>query len=177
MANMSKFAATIVLGVIVTMASACTDADTPIFIMQNQVPDVGCLPPASLGSTFLPRGRIDTNAGDGYRFTPLVQNIATSGDTAAQHVAFIEGADIELSFQSGFFSAEEVAARDEATQALYSLLTRFSKRFSGAIQPNGGLTSFVFTIIPEQLLTDFAAPKLSDDGTQTVEVRAKVASP
>ncbi len=154
------------LGAFAVLAG-CTNAGSPIFILQNQVPDEGCVISSSTSADFNPRGRIDVNAGAGYLFTPVVENVADQGD-GAQGVVFVEGADIELTLEKGLLDA---AVYDEAVS---KNLIKFSKRFSGAIQPDGGTTSFAFTVIPDQLMTDYVAARLADDGSQLTEVKVGV---
>jgi hypothetical protein len=164
MRHASSVATATFLGAVAVLAG-CTAAGTPIFILQNQVPAEGCVPPTDLGS-FNPRGRIDTAASGGYVFTPVVQNVAEAD--GVQGLVFVEGADVDLTLQSGFI--DEAAVEDDDT---FRALTHFSKRFSGTIQPGEGLTSFVFTILPRELLADYMAERLAADGT-LVEVQADV---
>jgi hypothetical protein len=151
--------AAIAIATLSIVGTACTDAGSPILIMQNQVPGADCVVPSGLGGEYNPRGRIDTNASAGYLLTPLVQNVAnTEGVEEHLRMAFIEGADIDLSVQEG----------GPAVTASLS----FSKRFSGTIQPNGGLSSFAFTVIPLEVLADLAEGLT--EPTQLVEVMVDV---
>src|SRR5690349_13970882 len=117
------------------LASACTDAGNTLIVLQNQVPGNGCTVSADRSSDFIPRGRIDAAAEDGYLFTPLVQNVAESTGQDNQRILFVEGADVTL---SGDFEAD-------------GSLTSFSQAFSGSLLP-GDLASFAFIIVPEQLV-------------------------
>ncbi|HUH05778.1 MAG TPA: hypothetical protein VML75_27495 [Kofleriaceae bacterium] len=140
--------------------AGCTDADQPVIILQNQVPDDGCIVPVGAGSDFRPRGIIDTQSGAGYLFTPLAQNNAAALDgNPTARLAIIEGAEVALTLQD---SAVSVAEGD----------TNFTKRFSGSIQPNGGLTSFAFTIIDKRVLDAIAGVIETPD--QRFEVLAEV---
>ncbi len=152
--------AAIAIATVTIVATACTDAGSPILIMQNQVPGDGCVVSAALTDNYNPRGRIDTNAGAGYLFTPLVQNIATvEDDNAHLRIAFIEGADIDVSIQAGVPDPD-------------ASLTKFSKRFSGVIQPEGGLTTFAFTVVELDLLDQLAASLT--DSSQIIELMVDV---
>ena len=155
--------AALAVGTVAIVATSCTDAGSPLIIMQNQVPGDGCEVSSSLGDAYNPRGRIDTNAGAGYLFTPLVQNVATvESGNAHLRAVFVEGADIDISIQSGFLTDEALAALDDATRARLDSLTKFSKRFSGVVEASGGMTSFAFTVIPLELMEEFLAPGLVD---------------
>jgi hypothetical protein len=140
--------------------AGCTDADQPIIILQNQVPDEGCIIPVGTGSGFRPRGIIDTQSAAGYLFTPLVQNnaVSISGNPNAR-LATIQGAEVGLTLQD---PSVTVAEGDLS----------FTKRFSGTIQPDGGLTSFSFTIIDKRVLDAIAGVIESPD--QRFEVLAEI---
>src|SRR5687768_6206163 len=133
------------------LSAACTDAGTTLIILQNQAPDEGCEVSADRTSTFIPRGHIDAQAGDGYLFTPLVQNVAQSTGNDSQRILFVEGADIDL---SGDFSAD-------------GSLTSFSQAFSGSLLP-GDFASFAFIIVPEQLVMDIGS-SLGEGGSVAVD--------
>lgn len=140
--------------------AGCTDADQPVIILQNQVPDEGCVIPIGTGSGFRPRGIIDTQSGAGYLFTPLAQNNALSIDgNPNARLATIQGAEVALTLQD---PAVAVAEGDLS----------FTKRFSGTIQPDGGLTSFSFTIIDKRVLDAIAGAIESPD--QRFEVLAEI---
>ena len=146
------------------IGSACTDGGTSLVILQNQVPGAGC----SIGtdtSTFNPIGRIDTDARDGYLFTPVVQSLVaeTASETGSPRIVFIEGADVKLSFQAGLLSEAEEAGLEE------SGLSEFSLPFSGAVMP-GGLASFAFVVVPKKLLDTLAGKVSAEPAHITAEV-------
>lgn len=154
----------------ISLAGGCTDGGQPLLIMQNNVPDVGCSVSNDVTSAFIPRGRIDTNAEAGYVFTPVVQNVSEvlSNQTQSQRTAFIEGANIKLSVQAGFFG--DSPPTDDPN---FKLFTKFSKGFSGNVAPEGGFTSFIFTIMEKDFMTQFLAPGLGDP-TSSVQIHAKI---
>ena len=129
------------------LAAGCTtDSGGSMIIVQNQVPDDGCIIPSSQSATFRGRGIIDVQAGEGYVFTPLLQSLVLENTTSdSPRVVAVRGADVDLSFPDGFFSAEE------ETELQGSRLTRFSTAFSGSVFP-GAFTSFGFVIVPRGLL-------------------------
>ncbi len=131
---------------LVTLSGCTTDSGGSMLIVQNQIPGDGCEISASQGM-FYSSGVIDTNASRGYVFTPLVQSlISESGDDSNPRVIAMRGADVEITFPSGFLSADEEAdLRDDR-------LTRFSQAFSGSVFP-GALSSFSFVVVPTGLLT------------------------
>ena len=137
-------------------ASACTDAGTTLIVLQNQVPGEGCTVSADRANDFIPRGRIDAAAEDGYLFTPLVQNVAERTQNDSQRILFVEGADVTL---SGDFEAD-------------SSLTEFSQAFSGSLLP-GDFGSFAFIIVPEQLVRDLGEA-LPDNGEVAVNAEITV---
>lgn len=128
------------------LAAGCTtDAGESMIILQNQVPEAGCVIPTDEGSVFRGAGRIDVRAGEGYVFTPLVRSLVLAAGSSPRVIA-VRGADVDVTFPDGFFSAaEEDELRDDR-------LTRFSQAFSGSLLPDGGVTSFGFVTVPRGLL-------------------------
>lgn len=153
------------------LAVGCVDDDLSLVVVQNQVPGDQCVISASPTDEFRARGIIDTNADAGYLFTPVVRNYAVTGGsiTEAQRLIQVEGADVVLEIQPGVFTEEELDALREEQP----LLTEFSSRFSGVVEPDGGTTSFQFPIISEPLL-EALATKLADDGSNTASVKATI---
>ncbi len=155
-------------GLLATAAGGCTDAGRPLFILQNQIPDTSCEVNSSANSSFRSSGIIDVNAPGGYVFFPLVQNVAEAPNTAddSAKVVLIRGADVELSFQSGFLdgvSGDPISVIDANRQ-----LTR---PFSGNVQPNGGLQAFAFEILSRNLVNALADPAFDGkfaNGTTTI---------
>src|SRR5678816_3490634 len=108
-----------------------TNGGRPLVILNNLAPDEGCTF-STTGESFVTRGRIDTQAASGYLFSPLVRNTAVSvEDDPGARLASIEGADIELSVQEGFFG-------DSGPPDGFADDAGFTKLFSGAIEPDGG---------------------------------------
>lgn len=149
----------------VLLGSACTDADNPLIILHNQVPDEGCIVPVNETGGFFSRGLIDTQAASGYIFTPLVQNNALPIDgNPNARIASVQGATVKISLQEG--------TGIDLTSDAVAPLVNFTKRFSGTIQPDGGLGTFAFTIIDKALLTVLEGALGSPD--QRLEVQAEV---
>ena len=138
------------------LSAACTEAGTTLIVLQNQAPDVGCVVSADRSSLFIPRGRIDAEADEGYLFTPLVQNVAESTGNDSQRILFVEGADITL---SGDFQAD-------------AGLTAFSQAFSGSLLP-GDFASFAFIIVPEQLVAQLGG-SLGEGGSIPVDAEITI---
>lgn len=133
--------------VAVAMAAACTDDGESMRIVQNQIPQEGCSIPADSSAEFRPSGVIQSNSPGGYVFTPVIQSLLVipTNRPDVQRVVSLRGADIDVTFPDGFFSADEEAElRDDA-------LTRFSSAFSGTLLAEGTL-SVGFVIVPAELL-------------------------
>jgi len=150
------------------LASACvsSDEDTSILILQNQLPTAECGPQTDPSAPFLPRGLVDTNSPNGYVLSPIVQNSASTVDSTVSQLYLFEGADIDLTPQSGFFSEEQLAALNADNQL------SFSQRFSGIIMPDGGVTMMIFEIMSKSLLDTIGAT-LPTDGT-VLQVKAEI---
>jgi hypothetical protein len=162
---------TLTSALLATLAVGCVDDDLSLVILQNQVPGANCTIEANPTTEFRARGIIDARADFGYLFTPVVRNYAVTGGsvTEAQRLIQVQGADVELQIQPGVFTEEELAA----LVADQPLLTRFSARFSGVVEPDGGTTAFQFTLLSKALL-DALATKLADDGSNLAAVQATV---
>jgi hypothetical protein len=134
------------LAALVTASGCTTDSGGSMLIVQNQVVEgEACDVPASrMGSRNT--GLIDTNAGDGYVFTPLVQSLIEDTSEDSERVISMRGADVEISFTSGF---DEADVSDDR-------LIRFSSAFSGSVFP-GAQSSFAFVVVQEDLLDEIAA--------------------
>ena len=166
MGRSSVVTSCVVFGSLLLGGAACTSADGALLILQNQEAAEQCLVTADLGA-FVSRGRIDTNAEEGYSFNPLVQNSASTetnndGETL-NRVAIIEGAEVKLTLQEGLFD----------TNDRMTALTNFTARFSGAIQPDGAFSAFTFTVIPKDLL-DLMAPALAGGAITEVKVETTI---
>lgn len=139
-------------------ATACTtDGGAGFFIVQNNVPGDGCTISSDVGSAFRSKGIVEVDYASGYLFTPVVQSLfQASGDPNVDHVIFVQGADVSLSFPRG-----ELDDRPA-----------FRQMFSGSIFPDGGTTSFGFDIIPRPDM-DAIGEAIPEDGG-SVLVRADI---
>lgn len=146
-------------GALAAAAPGCTsEGGAGFFIVQNQVPAEGCVIPTDVGSGFRSKGVVEADYAAGYLFTPVVQSLfqaSMSGDV--DHVIFVRGADISLSFPSG-------ALAD---------VPEFRQMFSGSIFP-GGTTSFGFDIIPRAEMDDIADAIPETGGTISVQAEIKM---
>ena len=158
-------AAACILLVLAGLAStACTvDAERPLFIIQNQVPNIDCTIPADKGTLFRASGVIDTGGQQNYVFTPLVESRADPVDESdpLQRAIIIEGATVNLIIPDG-------AADIGALENLGAI--NFTKRFSTVLEPSG-LKAFAFTIVPAAVT---ASIQNSLTGLNTVEVLAEI---
>lgn len=139
-----------------TSQFGCTaDGAESIQIIRNQLPDEGCVIPTVADGPYQPRGRIDVNSPNGYRFTPLVQSFAEENDNSMRRT-FINGANIDISFAGS--NTPVVSAGLENS-------IKFRTLFSGSIAASGS-TSLDFDIVTRELLAD-----LVDDVTPTNPVQ------
>ncbi len=145
----------VLFGALAAAAPACTsEGGAGFFIVQNQVPSEGCVIPSDVSSTFLSKGTVEVDLAGGYFFTPVVQSLfRTSESSDVDHVIFVQGADVSLTFPRGELS-------DVPT---------FRQMFSGSIFP-GGTTSFGFDIIPRDTLDSIGEVV----GVDPVAVRATI---
>lgn len=132
---------------------ACkSEGGAGFFIVQNQVPAENCVIPSDVSSTFLSKGTVEVDYAAGYFFTPVVQSLFTPSMNAdVDHVIFVRGADVSLSFPRGELSDVDT----------------FRQMFSGSVFPNG-TTSFGFDIVPRNVLNDIAGVIPEEGGTISV---------
>ena len=146
-------------GAAVAASSACTsEGGAGFFIVQNNVPGEGCVISPDVTSPFLSRGAVEVDLANGYFFTPVAQSLfQTSENADVDHVIFVQGADVSISFPSHELD-------DFST---------VRQMFSGSIFP-GGTTSFGFQIVSRDDL-DAMAGTVSDDPAHPLAVRVEVA--
>ena len=125
--------------------SSCTDAGRPLVIIQNQVPDDGCIVPSSASANFRGVGTADVNSPGGYLFFPLVQNVADGNkNDLSERVAQMRGADVTVEFQNGVLP--------EVLPELIERDLKLTHPFSGTINPDGDTTGFAFEVVTESML-------------------------
>lgn len=156
--------------------AACVDgSDENIVILQNQVPEPGCVIPGSQDTAFIGSGIIEAGSQLGYRFNPLLKNFADTENATQQDIAFVQGATVDIDVVSGEF--------DAATLAEFRAdgLTHFRVPFAASIEPNE-TTSLSFEIVPQDLLERLQQELPTDDPTDhalliiTVRVDGRVGS-
>ncbi|MBL4635609.1 MAG: hypothetical protein JKY56_17245 [Kofleriaceae bacterium] len=150
----------------------CVDAADSIVILNNQVPEAGCILKAGTNEPFFSRGQIDVvdlSQTNGYLFTPVILNRAVGNDSS-DSLFFAEGANVDLEFIPDFFSEDELA------QLKADGNSRFLQEFSGSVAAEGTGT-FDFEIIPRTMLSAIAAKLQPGDSTRVlakVEIVGKI---
>jgi len=148
-----SLSAAAILGAALFLGS-CTTPPGQFIIIQDQVPQSGCVAPADLSAAYQDSGDLDlsliTNGAEtGYLFFPLMQNdapAATGGGIDANRIALSE-------FQI------DLSVADDAPPLIVSLfkngtvanLTKFSVPTSGSIASGGGNTSGSVNAVPAEL--------------------------
>jgi hypothetical protein len=144
---------------LVCAAPACTsEGGAGFFIVQNNVPAEDCVIPSDTASAFLSKGTVEVDYAAGYFFTPVVQSLFTPSMNAdVDHVIFVRGADISLSFPRGELSS----------------VGTFRQMFSGSVFPDG-TTSFGFDIVPREVLNDIGAAIPAEGGAIAVSAEIQM---
>jgi len=136
-----------------TVSGCVSDnAGSPLVILRNLAPASGCV--LDTGSdTYFSSGFIQDDSPTGYLFTPLVRNDleTTEGEVTTSKTIFIEGARVELTFYDDTLF-------DDATLAEMRRvgLTRYQTPISGSIEPDGGLATFGFEVVPAGVISAVA---------------------
>ncbi len=136
---------------LLAIPSGCApdDDDSSLIMLHNLAPDEGCTTSPNLSETALGSGVIDVNATQGYFFTPLVQNTASTLEGAilvSQRLALVEGVNVKVTFPQGALSDGTISSLNDSN------LLEFSQRFSVTVQPDDGLLALSFFALPVQLL-------------------------
>jgi len=139
-----------------TCQVACTaEGAESMLLLRNQQPTEGCQISVNPTGAYQPAGRIDVSSAQGYRFTPLIQNLAQSNMNSMKRI-FIEGANVDIEFLN---------ANPPTVGAGLENSINFRAPFSGSVESNG-FTTFDFTIVTRELLAD-----LADDVTPTNSIQ------
>ena len=149
----------------------CGRAPGQFFIIQNQVPESGCVIPAGKGATYRGEGTLDVRVpsalGDtAYELFPLLENdfpLDPGGEVQPNRIA-LAGFDVDIELVDGsaavhdFFTAR---ATDPATQPL----ARYQVPWSGSVDAGGGLTAAFTNGFPTELAQSLRNAKLLADGS------------
>jgi hypothetical protein len=145
-------------------AVACVETgDEAVVILQNQLPEDGCVVSASVTESYLGAGVIDVASQDGYQFTPVAKNFRTATDGGGRTIAFVTGIEVDLSFADPtlFDAASSVELRNQG-------ITQFVVPYAAMIDA-GATTSFVVEILPPELIELIAeTPQLADAQSSTI---------
>jgi hypothetical protein len=135
----------------------CGTPPGQFIIIQDQVPDTGCVVSASLGAVYRDSGDLDLSlvgngAETGYLFFPLMQNNApaSTGGIDPNRIALSEF-QVDLSVADGappgIVSLFQSASSDPAV----ARLIKFSVPTSGSVASGGGNTSGTVDAVPAEL--------------------------
>lgn len=142
------------------LAAGCADqGGHQIIVLNNAVPDDGCILTAAEGAAFDSSGIVDAQgaiadvAGVGFFVVPLIKNISDSADGTleAERTVILQGARVDLVIGT---HADGTALLDDATMDELTALNalKFTVPFSGAVSPDGGLAVLSFDGIPLETL-------------------------
>jgi hypothetical protein len=132
---------------------ACNGPSGQFYVVQNQVPNAGCVIPAGEGALYKGEGildiRVPVTASDGaYLLFPLLKNdLPVSGDGVEPNRIALAGFEVDLRFVDGPSEAGDFFAQlaaDPSTEAL----VRYQSPWSGSVSPGGGTTTAVTAAFP-----------------------------
>lgn len=153
------------------------DGDLSLLIIQNQIPEDGCVIPGTSAGEFRGLGVLDLDGPEnpGYVFTPLVKN-GTVGDqeNPNQNVVTLQGANVELKAAT---TSNSIRLIEGASGGTLPLLPREHQLrtplFSGSVSPNGGTTGLAFFAIDADQ-ANIIRTTLASQGWTSVQVVARV---
>lgn len=151
--------------VVVALAGACVEnnADSGLVVVRNIAPATSCVvDPDSV--LVQPAGTIEDDSVNGYVFTPLVRNdlVSAEGEPITAKSIFITGARVTIDFYD-----KELFTAAEQTQFDTDGLTKFLVPSSGAIEPDGGVSTFHLEIVPSELIAKIATKLATVTGDPT----------
>jgi hypothetical protein len=138
-----------------TLTAGCGGEWERFFIVQNQVPQSGCVIPASPGGVYRGSGTLDVglvgaSALDGYVLFPLLQNdLPAMGDntTTEPNRLALREFRVQLELAPGAPAAlAAVFAQPELAPYLV-----YSQPWSGSVDPGGGNTAAAVTVVPGEV--------------------------
>jgi hypothetical protein len=152
--------------VFVAVLAGCGDAGERFFIVQNQVPEGGCVIPGAKSALYRGSGRLDVglvnaSAVTGYRLFPLLQNdlpaLGQAGGTEPNRLSLREFR-VHLELAPG------------APQALVDLFASpylapylaYSQPWSGTLDPGGGTLAAGVTVVPAEVARQIDATGVLD---------------
>jgi hypothetical protein len=171
---MALLRTSLVIWFVAALVGCADSGGQTLVVLNNAVPDEGCVVAPSEGGLFLPSGRIDavgvTERGSsvGYLITPTIKNLADSQDDAltTERTVILQGAKIDLvvgthADGTALLSDAEIADLNRLNQL------KFTAPFSGAIEPDGGLVGIAFELVPRGVIAAIG-PKLATQETALI---------
>jgi hypothetical protein len=145
-----------ILGAALFLGS-CGTPPGQFIIIQNQVPQSGCVVPADLSAVYRDSGDLDlslvnNDAETGYLFFPLMQNNAPAsmGGIDPNRIALSEF-DVDLSVADGAPDSIKNLFASASSDATVAKLIKFSVPTSGSVASGGGNTSGTVNAVPAEL--------------------------
>ncbi len=172
-----------ILGTALFLGS-CGTPPGQFVIIQNQVPDTGCVVPADLSATYRDSGDLDLSlvnngAETGYLFFPLMQNNApaSTGGIDPNRIALSEF-EVDLSVADGAPATIVSLFESASNDSMFAKLIKFSVPTSGSVASGGGNTSGTVNAVPAELARRMLGQNAVAPGTffyltATVRVQGK----
>lgn len=169
---MALLRTSLVISFVVALVGCADSGGQTLVVLNNAVPDDGCVVAPSEGGAFIPSGRIDalgvTERGSnlGYLITPTIKNLADSREDTltTERTVILQGAKIDLVIGT---EANPVLSESELAALTAANLTKFTAPFAGAIEPDGGLVGIAFELVPRAVIAAIG-PKLAANDTALI---------
>jgi hypothetical protein len=161
--------------VIAAAAAGCGGPTGQFFVVHNQVPETGCVIPASKDAPYQGDGVLDVrvpsaHSDTAYFLFPLLENDLPADDPGGvepNRIA-LSGFEIDLTFVDGSPTAAAFFA-GLAADPTTSALLHYQTPWSGSVDPAGGTTSTTAGVIPTE-----TARRLRDGGVLADQSVARV---
>jgi hypothetical protein len=148
------------------LSASCSDGSERFFVVQNQVPEAGCVIPGARGTLYRGSGTLDVglvsaNALVGYRLYPLLQSdlpaLGESGGTEPNRIALRE---LRVRLEPGPGAPQELLDLFAAPE-LQPYLS-YGEPWSGTLEPGGGTLSASVTVVTGEVARAIRASGMLD---------------
>jgi hypothetical protein len=161
------------------LLSACSGDTGRFFIVQNQVPQAGCVVTTERtvyqGEGVLDISLVDEGSAFAYELFPLIQNdYPTSGTPNAPEPNRLFVRAFRVRIEAGAGAPQKIVDLfDRLTSSAQSTLVDFQQPWAATIDPGGGLLAAAVGVIPGELARQLRATKVLD-ASPSVSVMARV---
>lgn len=143
------------LALVFLATMGCGDEEGQFVVLNNAVPNAGCVVPAGRSETYRGEGVLDValvrpGAVEGYLLFPIIENNLRRRQGATTNRLYLRGAEVRV---EPVEPPQPVAAlfQQLAGNPQTKRLIEYEEPWSGIVEPGGGTTSMIVNAFPAQL--------------------------